>query len=415
MDTLHLEKDGQISDISNLLNSSNAPNASNAFTEKEEKVTIDWTGKKKVRVFGNHHFYVNESPIPSLPMTNPAIVVLACRRKEGVLSSIRTLQSLPFIDEFSLYVSIGCPEEPIRWEFDDPTIRVLHYQDPPTTKGIPKPFLRIQLHYQFLLKELFEVNQHSHVIILEDDLGLSRDLLNFFKQTASLLEADPSLVCVSAFNDQALGEREDPLLLKRSSSFPNLALLFARRGYDLLWRGKPLQDTTNGWDHWLRVQAASMQLECVYPVLPRVRHLITEKSSTATKGFAKKLASYPMAGEDLIDLGDLSYLIEANYDHSLLRMVLHPHAIESTYQQMRSPYRKQLGSQTDIPIPSPELQSTDLEEQEVIVIDGRRGKNVVAVKRYVNRMILVSTLREVGVGCGNDGDIISTQSIQSHC
>ena len=354
-----------------------------------------WKGEK-VRFFGKHPFYVDSTPLPPYTMPNPAIVILACRRKERVVATLDRLQQLPFINEFSQYVSVGCPEEPLSWKFSHPSVQILHYQDPPSKGGIPKLYLRIQLHYQFLMKELFEKRQHSHVIILEDDFSLSTDLLHYFKQTAALLEADSSLVCVSAFNDHARGENEDPVLLKRSSLFPNLALLFAKKGYELLWKDQPLSDTTNGWDHWLRVRAASLQVECIYPVLPRIRHIIAGKSSTTTKAFSKRLESYPLAEDSLVDLGDLSYLRKENYDHSLLRMVVHPDDLEETYERMQESYRRALGTGKPLPSKCPRLQAPSIEEKEVVIIDGRKGKNFSNVKRYNDRVIILSTLREVG-------------------
>ena len=204
---------------------------------------------------------------------------------------------------------------------------------------------------------------------------------------------------MSAFNDHARGENEDPVLLKRSSMFPNLALLFSKKGYEVLWKDQPLSDTTNGWDHWLRVRAASLQVECIYPVLPRIRHIIAEKSSTTTKAFSKRLESYPLAEDSLIDLGDLSYLRKENYDHSLLRMVVHPDDLEETYERMQESYRHALGTRKPPPSKCPRLQATSIEEKEVVIIDGRKGKNVSNVKRYNGRVIILSTLREVGETC----------------
>ena len=74
-------------------------------------------------------------------------------------------------------------------------------------------------------------------------------------------------------------EDRDPLLLHRSAAFPNLGLLFNRRGYDRLWRNASLSYHTNGtraptrsrvgWDHWVRQSAAAQDLECVFPALLR--------------------------------------------------------------------------------------------------------------------------------------------------
>lgn len=311
-----------------------------------------------------------------------------------VLHLLNSLVSLSQIDEFSLYVSFGCPESLSSLEFTNHSISFLHYHDPETQKAIPHPFLRIQLHYQFVLQELFERRNHSHVIILEDDLGLSPDLLNFYKQTSQLLEADPSLVCVSAFNDHGYGENADPILLKRTASFPNLGLMFHRHGYDVLWYKQPLTHTTNGWDHWLRIRAASLQVECVYPVTPRIRHLVSPESSTASKALSMRLSSYPIVSE-LVDLGDLSYLIQDNYDRSLLQFFVDPKDHSTILPQMKQPYRKALGSHVPLPTPQVHFVANDLTDKEVVIIDGKNGKDVSTALRYHHRVILIFTLREV--------------------
>ena len=66
------------------------------------------------------------------------------------------------------------------------------------------PFLRIHRHYIHLLRLLFEDNNHSHVLLLEDDLLVSPTALSFIKQTAVILDRDRSLLCISLFNDNAL-------------------------------------------------------------------------------------------------------------------------------------------------------------------------------------------------------------------
>ena len=42
----------------------------------------------------------------------------------------------------------------------------------------------------------------EHVIILEEDLDVAPDFFSYFSQTLDLLEQDPTLYCVSAWNDQ---------------------------------------------------------------------------------------------------------------------------------------------------------------------------------------------------------------------
>ena len=346
------------------------------------------------RLFQNHPFFLSPNVVPSTRMRNPAIAILACKRPSMVIQLLNSLISLPSIGEFSLYVSFGCPESLSSLVYTNYSISFLHYHDPETIKTIPHPFLRIQLHYQSVLKELFEQRNHSHVIILEDDLGLSPDLLNFYKQTSQLLEADPTLVCVSAFNDHAQGENMNPVLLKRTSSFPNLGLMFHRYGYDVLWYNQPLADTTNGWDHWLRIRAASLHMECIYPVTPRIRHLVSINSSTTSKAFSMRLASYPIVTET-VDLGDLSYLLKSNYDRSLLQFFVDPIQHSHILSQMNRPYRSALASQVPLPVPQVHFVANNMTNKEVVIIDGRNGKEVTTALKFHNRVILIFTLREV--------------------
>ena len=67
-------------------------------------------------------------------------------------------------------------------------------------------------HYKWALDRVFLEQGHSHVIIVEDDMLFSPDFLHFFEATAVLLERDPSLWCVSTWNDNGLKSYDwDPM------------------------------------------------------------------------------------------------------------------------------------------------------------------------------------------------------------
>ncbi len=71
----------------------------------------------------------------------------------------------------------------------------------------------------------------EHAIILEDDLEISSDFFSYFENTAPLLEKDPTIWTVSAFNDN--GQRtfaSDPEALWRSDFFPGLGKSHATWG-----------------------------------------------------------------------------------------------------------------------------------------------------------------------------------------
>ena len=59
-------------------------------------------------------------------------------------------------------------------------------------------------HYKWGLDRVFLQRKHSHVIIVEDDMLFSPDFLSYFQATAPLLDQDPSLWCISTWNDNGL-------------------------------------------------------------------------------------------------------------------------------------------------------------------------------------------------------------------
>ena len=76
-------------------------------------------------------------------------------------------------------------------------------------------------HYKWALDKAFLEKQHSHVIIVEDDMLFSPDFLHFFAATAVLLEQDPSLWCISTWNDNGLKNFDwDPMRMVHIPPMP---------------------------------------------------------------------------------------------------------------------------------------------------------------------------------------------------
>ena len=184
---------------------------SNRIVIVEEESPTTTAALPEFREFNGHKYYLPVVAADKRTMENPAIAVLGCRRMDMLLDIVSSLSSMASIQSYSVYVSLGCPEAIEQKEVESfirlsklpIPVTVLQFQDPQAFLEKPSLFLRIQQHYSFILSELFEKRRHSHVIVLEDDLQLSSSLLEFFEQTASLLDEDPSIACISAFNDNA--------------------------------------------------------------------------------------------------------------------------------------------------------------------------------------------------------------------
>ncbi|CAL4196590.1 unnamed protein product, partial [Meganyctiphanes norvegica] len=68
--------------------------------------------------------------------------------------------------------------------------------------GAANVTLRITRHYKFVFDSAFTFFPETDmVIILEEDLEVAPDFYRYFSQTAPLLRSDPTLYCVSAWND----------------------------------------------------------------------------------------------------------------------------------------------------------------------------------------------------------------------
>ena len=60
-------------------------------------------------------------------------------------------------------------------------------------------------HYKKSLTASFDrYPEANYLVILEEDLDASVDILSYFKQLLPVLENDESLYCISAWNDQVL-------------------------------------------------------------------------------------------------------------------------------------------------------------------------------------------------------------------
>jgi len=145
----------------------------------------------------------------------------------------------------------------------------------------------------------------------------------YFRSTAWLLEEDPSLFCVSAWNDNGFkGLVSNERRLFRTDYFPGLGWMIRNNTWEKL-RGIWPKNPTTGWDHWLRHGSGLRPRECIVPEVPRALHF-DDKGTNVKKGsgIARVLAKMIVSSIAPGELGDVSYLLRDKYDqqlHELLR------------------------------------------------------------------------------------------------
>jgi len=134
---------------------------------------------------------------------------------------------------------------------------------------------RISHHYKSSLSVAFELFPLAEfAIIFEEDLDIAQDALVYFSQTLGLLKADPSLYCVSAWNDQGYEHSVGSAnLLYRIETMPGLGWMLSRKLYKHeLEPNWPSAEQAHDWDMWIRTESMRKGRECIIPDISRTFH-----------------------------------------------------------------------------------------------------------------------------------------------
>eukprot|EP00929_Paragymnodinium_shiwhaense_P098338 TRINITY_DN59821_c0_g1_i1.p1 TRINITY_DN59821_c0_g1~~TRINITY_DN59821_c0_g1_i1.p1 ORF type:complete len:719 (-),score=137.52 TRINITY_DN59821_c0_g1_i1:301-2457(-) len=185
---------------------------------------------------------------------------------------------------------------------------------------------KISEHHRFALQESF-AKGYEYAVILEQDLQAAPDFLHFFYETSKLLEQDPSLFCVSSWNDNGFkGMVRDERRLFRTDYFPGLGWMMRSDTWKLVGQHWPRFPST-GWDHWMRhgsglILNSGQKRECIVPEVPRTHHFGTKGTNVhAGNSVAAMLERLALSNLPAGELGDLSYLLKDQYEGHLKSML----------------------------------------------------------------------------------------------
>jgi len=128
--------------------------------------------------------------------------------------------------------------------------------------------------YGYALSTAFDdLTEDEALLVVEDDLLFSPDLMEYMLAGWHVMKADPTLWCVSAWNDNGFGALAgDPKKILRTQFFPGLGWLLTRSLYNAELRP---HWPSEHWDHWMRsevVHRTSKGRECLVPQVPRAFH-----------------------------------------------------------------------------------------------------------------------------------------------
>ncbi len=212
----------------------------------------------------NHHHHLLYEKIQKVP-----IAIVASNRPQYLYRMLRTLLSARGCRPSMITVFIdGYFEEPLEVTKLFGLRGIQH-----TPIGAKNA--RISQHYKASLTATFNLFPDAeYAIVLEEDLDVAPDFFSYFAQTMGLLEEDPTLYCVSAWNDQGYEHTaRDPALLYRVETMPGLGWILSRKLYkEELERRWPTPEKLWDWDMWMRLPDIRHGRECLVPDVSRTYH-----------------------------------------------------------------------------------------------------------------------------------------------
>lgn len=182
-------------------------------------------------------------------------------------------------------------------------------------------YFKIARHYGWALNQTFNVMKYNQVIIVEDDLEVAPDFFEYFEATLPILKSDPTLWCVSAWNDNGkvgLIDQGHPELLYRTDFFGGLGWMLTKE----LWNSEIGPKWPRSyWDDWMRQPVQRKGRACIRPEISRTK---TFGKIGVSNGlfFDKHLKFIELSSKPVDFLSkNLTYLVKDQYDQILHRVL----------------------------------------------------------------------------------------------
>ena len=188
----------------------------------------------------------------------------------------------------------------------------LHHASP-SNKFYENGYFKLADHFKAALDDVFlKDSQAKRVIIVEEDLQISPDFFEFFAGTMKLLDEDPNLLAVSAWNDNGFKRFvKDNKQLYRSDFFPGLGWMLTKS----MWQELSVKWPQAYWDDWLREPKQRKGRHIIRPEVSRTFHFGAHGVSNAQ--YSGYLTSVYL-NEEFVPFTsmDLSYLTQDRWDAS---------------------------------------------------------------------------------------------------
>lgn len=202
------------------------------------------------------------------------VVVVTCKRAAYLNRSLESL--VKYMPQngtignihFSIIVSRDCFDEDVEKVIASPTyagkISNMRFRPP---EGKIAGHEAVARHYGWIFTQIFDVLHYPAVLVVEEDMEVSPDFYEYFAAGFDLLNNNPNVMCISAWNDNGLqGLAEDTHALYITDIFPGLGWMMLRG----LWDQELKQEWPTGyWDEFMRKPEVRKGRVCVRPEVSR--------------------------------------------------------------------------------------------------------------------------------------------------
>ncbi|XP_054916902.1 alpha-1,3-mannosyl-glycoprotein 2-beta-N-acetylglucosaminyltransferase-like [Poeciliopsis prolifica] len=291
--------------------------------------------------------------VPSPPVI--PILVIACNRVTVRRCLDKLLELRPSAELYPIIVSQDCGHAATADVIASYGDKVTHLKQPDLSDIPVRPehkkfqgYYKISRHYRWALNQVFRTLSHSSVVIVEDDLEVAPDFFEYFRALHPVLQSDPSLWCVSAWNDNGRDGMVDPgqpALLYRTDFFPGLGWMLLREAWEELEPKWP----SSFWDDWMRQPEQRRGRACVRPEISRT--LTFGRQGVSLGQFYDKYLKFIKLNSEFVPFTklDLAYLQEDTYRTSFTKQVYSAAVV--TYEDVKQgrlsgpgPFRLQYSS-----------------------------------------------------------------------
>ncbi|NWX22794.1 MGAT1 acetylglucosaminyltransferase, partial [Aegotheles bennettii] len=290
-------------------------------------------------------------PPPLLPEPSGAVLpvlVMACDRSTVRRCLDKLLRYRPSAQRFPLIVSQDCGHAETARVIASYGDAVAHIHQPDLAE-IPVPpehrkfqgYYKIARHYRWALGQVFHTFRYRAAIVVEDDLEVAPDFFEYFQAAFPLLLADPSLWCVSAWNDNGKEQMVDVAqaeLLYRTDFFPGLGWLLLAE----LWEELEPKWPRAFWDDWMRQPEQRRGRSCIRPEVSRT--MTFGRKGVSHGQFFDQYLKFIKLNDRFVPFTqlDLSYLKKDEYERSFLAKVYA--APEVRVEELQGNRRRELGT-----------------------------------------------------------------------